>query len=339
MDNILPKVFKFVDPSSVYNPSIICRKKTLSLGEYNEFVKFVKNPNEAYKSHITSKIFKLIDTSLTVEEYMILGVLLNKPLYYKCIEKHIDTIDIKKITKMYTSKLEYAFSNHLLGKQNPIKNLDPIFTYLEYLDCSYNQEIRELPETYVNLEELIFNENHNVCGLPETYVNLKKIKLDDCHFECIIPETYTKLEEIYCINSRLKEIPDIPTLKKLTFSCYTIKPVTIPDTLVNLIELDVSYTLIKEIPDTLINLEELYVCESRINKIPGTLVNLQYLDVSETEIKEIPDTLINLTELDVSKTEIEKIPDTLINLKYLNIASTKIKNIPDTLVNVDIDTE
>jgi Leucine-rich repeat (LRR) protein len=113
--------------------------------------------------------------------------------------------------------------------------------------------------------------------------------------------------------------------------CDGCKRVTsIPDILVNLLELYCRDTKVTSIPSTLVNLEHLYCRDTKITSIPSTLVNLQILYCRNTNVTSIPSTLVNLRYLSCDNTSILFVPN-LPNLQILICDNTKITSIPSGL--------
>jgi hypothetical protein len=132
-------------------------------------------------------------------------------------------------------------------------------------------------------------------------------------------------------------IHNILSLTTLTISNTEV--VSIPETLVNLEELDCSdCPLLTKIPETLVNLTLLNCGDCPLlTKIPETLVNLEELDCrSNPRLVGIPETLVNLTTLSCSDCLLlTKIPETLVNLEELSCHSNpRLVEIPKTLVNL-----
>jgi Leucine-rich repeat (LRR) protein len=109
--------------------------------------------------------------------------------------------------------------------------------------------------------------------------------------------------------------------------CYSCKQVTsIPDTLVNLYNLNCANTKVTSIPTTLVNLQYLNCSDTKITSIPDTLVNLQVLYCNNTSILFIPN-LPRLRVLYCDNTEITSIPSTLVNLSHINCPWLVLENI------------
>lgn len=159
-------------------------------------------------------------------------------------------------------------------------------------------------------------------------INCEDIIIDKNIYRAVIDN---KIQSI-SICKNLKCVPNFLDLKELWLSqsCINVVP-----NISSLVALHISGTIISNIPDTLINLKELDIEFSNCTSIPDTLINLEYLNASNTEITTLPDTLTCLKHLYIYNTPISTISDTFINLKILECPCTNIDKIPDSICNLD----
>ncbi len=107
----------------------------------------------------------------------------------------------------------------------------------------------------------------------------------------------------------------------------------IPNTLINLKNLNCGYTQIKELPNTLISLEVLQCDYTELRKIPNTFVNLISLWCGYTLIREIPEEFVKLRLFRCSYTYLTKIPN-ISTLNNISCVDTLVKFIPEVCKNL-----
>ena len=95
--------------------------------------------------------------------------------------------------------------------------------------------------------------------------------------------------------------------------------------------LNLGYTLIKELPDNLTVVGYLDLSGTSIEKLPDGLSVGGDLGLSYTSIKELPDNLTVGGNFDLRGTPIEKLPDNLTVVGYLDLRGTPIEKLPDGL--------
>jgi len=172
--------------------------------------------------------------------------------------------------------------------------------------------------------------------IPSDLINLETLVLE-CGYDTIvtISNKLVNLKYITCISGVLiSYIPDT-FINLINLNCISTGLTYIPSTLINLIHLDCSHNKIIELPNTLLNLIYLDCSYNKIIELPDTLVNLTYLNCENNEISNIPDTLISLTYLNCSENDIIYLPDTLIKIVKLKIRNIDLAYLPDTFINLE----
>ena len=164
--------------------------------------------------------------------------------------------------------------------------------------------------------------------------------VDDClrfgsiDGEIINPDDYHKIKKISIHGS---SIPNgLDNLERLWIKCgglFGNKLDYIPPYLVNLIQLECTYSNIKNIPETLINLRILN-CSNNwlLENLPPSLTNLTHLYCEYTDISDIPETYTNLEFLNCQFNKVSALPKTLKKLNTLN--TQYIKHIPSSLTSL-----
>jgi len=221
------------------------------------------------------------------------------------------------------------------------KDIDDYYTNFNRLD------------NYTNLNRLD-DICENINFIPGDLINLETLILEGGYDNIVtISNKLIKLKYITCISGALiSYIPDT-FINLINLNCIDTGLTYIPSTLINLIHLDCSHNDIIELPDTLINLTYLdcsynkiielpdffnltYLncSENKLDEIPDTLINLTYLDCSENNLYELPDTLSKLVKLKTKNNIFNYLPDTFINLEHLNISNSTISKIPKTFIKL-----
>jgi Leucine-rich repeat (LRR) protein len=230
--------------------------------------------------------------------------------------------DIKNIPKEY-SKLKYLDLNYdCLSSCGNITELPDTLTELQTLNCETTR-LSSIPSTCTNLEFLNCGQTL-IKKIPPTLIKLKSLDCYDSAMEespeiselttlycqnTKIKSLSPKLINLISLNcSDIKNIYDLPKeyhkLEKLDCSWTNIS--CIPKEYCQLEELICNCCLkLEEIPDTLVNLENLNFWNCPIKLIPKTLTKLKVLDCSHSLVEEIPNELIKLQKLDCHKTKIK----------------------------------
>ncbi len=175
-----------------------------------------------------------------------------------------------------------------------------------------------LPSTLVNLRMLDYYSPGNLI-LHENFTNLAHIVFKGHNL--IIPDTLTNITYLNFSSPSLDEPFIIPrTLKWLFYlKCGTKKAVELPDTLTNLIELELAryifcpygedhkHLININIPDTFVELKELKLYGFIIDKLPNTFVNLKVLDIKQSRVLYIPEEYKKLRMLSFKKSIFHKV--------------------------------
>ena len=117
------------------------------------------------------------------------------------------------------------------------------------------------------------------------------------------------------MDSKLKKLPDnlikINGYLDLSMSDNIVE---LPEKLLEVKGLDISYTNIKKLPDNLTKINgNLFLNNSKIQKLPDNLKVGENLDISETtDIKKLPNNLYIYETLDIHDSNITELPDDLI---------------------------
>ena len=95
--------------------------------------------------------------------------------------------------------------------------------------------------------------------------------------------------------------------------------------------LNLGYTLIKELPDNLTVVGYLDLSGTSIEKLPDNLTVVGYLDLRGTPIEKLPDGLSVGGDLGLSYTSIKELPDNLTVGGNFYLYDTEIEKLPDNL--------
>lgn len=217
------------------------------------------------------------------------------------------------------------------------KDLEAIPDSLTRVTCliiDNNKHIKTIPSlpSIVRLELI----NCAVTELPIGLINLKELILNKVNVKTI-PKTYISLIQITIRNTLITQLPsEFVNVKSLSYK-YSSYPIIIPDTYIELDELNLSESGVTYLSPNCKKLYQLICDHSQITSIPDTYTELRYLVCNDTKIRTIPNTLTKLVNLYCYNTLIEKLPY-LPNMRILFIKNTFIEEIPklETLQSLSI---
>ena len=102
-----------------------------------------------------------------------------------------------------------------------IKEIPSTLTNLTSLDCSWCQQIKEIPSILTNLQELYCYMCPLIKEIPSTLTNLQVLSCYSCPLLKGIPSTLTNLQKLCCYECPLiKEIPYTLTYLQLLYCSY-----------------------------------------------------------------------------------------------------------------------
>lgn len=257
---------------------------------------------------------------------------LNIPSHYYIIQ------NFNYKTSSYSNILEYIlYINH------PIYNIE----YFQYakLYKHLNRNYHVYDEYYLYYEEYycIFILIYNlilyiiltILDFCNHYFSNKKIIISKIKNNESINKFILPSKELYVSYKYNKYVEYIGN----TSSPILYYNFSIPNTFINLINLDVSLTDISEIPESLINLRFLKIdnCPN-IKKLPKSLINLEILSCWYSKISYIPEEFINLIELNIRNCKnIYSLSNKHVNLKKLDINNcVNIIEIPNTFTKLEL---
>jgi Leucine-rich repeat (LRR) protein len=169
----------------------------------------------------------------------------------------------------------------------------------------------------------------NIDNLPHELINLKKIEINQSHKKIELSPTNP-----FDYPAKINEIPN--TFVDLTeLDCHHSEVKELPKTLTKIKKLDISNTWIRDIPDNYIDLKDLTCLSSLVNRLPESLTKLEILDCSYSHLIDIiPTQFTNLLSLNCEQSNIFRISNSYINLTYLNCSNTFVKSLPPELINL-----
>ncbi|KAL1192075.1 Disease resistance protein RRS1 [Cardamine amara subsp. amara] len=209
---------------------------------------------------------------------------------------------------------------------------------LDLKDCS---RLQSLPNM-VNLESLEVldlsgcSELKTIQGIPR---NLKELYLTGTAVR-EVPQLPQSLELLNAHSSHLRNLPNMASLEFLKVldlsGCSKLE--TIQGFPLNLKELNITGTAVREVPQLPHSLELLKVHSSCLRNLPD-MVNLELLRVLDlsgcSELETIQGIPRNLKELYLTGTAVREVPQLPQSLELLNVHSSHLRNLPD-MVNLQL---
>jgi Leucine-rich repeat (LRR) protein len=113
------------------------------------------------------------------------------------------------------------------------------------------------------------------------------------------------LEAVYCFNSKITSLPDLPKIRKIF----------------------AQNTPLAAIPDNYFRVEMMNIDATDVASIPETMISLRWLSANNTKLVSISDKLLSLEWLSIEHTSVDAMPHTMLSLQFLNCSHSGVQDI------------
>jgi hypothetical protein len=239
-----------------------------------------------------------------------------------------NTFSIMIGNQMDTTSVEFANILRMDISGLSIYDLTGIkyFTYLKYLNCSYNH-LTNCVSTWPNsLDSLDCKQSlmDSLDNLPNSLVYLQ------CWGNSInnLPNIPNSLKELYCGNNGLFSLPVLPnTLKKLEFTSTNITSIPVfPD---SLIDLNCSNNPLSLLPSLPSKLNTLGCSYNNLTSLPTLPDSLTVLSCAHNSLVSLPALPSKLYYLDCQFNQITSLPSLPSGLKTLHCEKNQLNSLPN----------